>query len=165
MATYADVAAYADGAFGGATFAANLSEPSQRLSDLQNTNQSSSGFGMLFVRVGRLNVTGDVIVPKKLRIFCLMSGAEVDLTGAQFLYPEIEIEVYSMFGGCVVYVPAGLRLRKYELGLSAHVNIKTPFYPTVNGAPTVRIKAMSMFGGVDVNVDVTKPAIRPVTIA
>jgi len=82
-------------------------------------------------------------------ILTMFGGVELDLTQAIFTSQTIEVNVFCLFGGVDVTVPAGTSVDNQVIaifgGADAH-----KVAPTMAGAPKLIIKGFVGFGGVDV---------------
>ena len=101
------------------------------------------GIMSAFERRGRWNV------PKKLTTFSLWGGGVVDLRYADFTSPEVEINAYSIMGGQTILLPP-----EVNVSIDGH-GVMGSFDQTVEGAgtpgaPTVRVRGFSLWGGVGV---------------
>jgi hypothetical protein len=96
-----------------------------------------------FERRGRWNV------PKKLTTFALWGGGVIDLRYADFTSTDVEINATSIMGGQTILLPpeVNVEIKGHGVmgGFDHHVDGEgTP------GAPTVRIRGFSLWGGVGV---------------
>ena len=96
-----------------------------------------------FDRSGRWNVPG------RMTTFTLFGGGVVDLRYADFTASDVEIHVYSIFGGQTFLLPPEVNVDIKGRGVIGG------FDSTVEGAgspgaPTVRIKGFSLLGGVGI---------------
>ena len=96
-----------------------------------------------FERRGRWNV------PKRLTTFSLWGGGVIDLRYADFTSPDVQIKAYSIMGGQTILVPPEVNVeidgRGVMGGFDQHVDGEgTP------GAPTVKIRGFSLWGGVGI---------------
>ncbi|MFI5531719.1 DUF1707 domain-containing protein [Kitasatospora sp. NPDC051853] len=85
-------------------------------------------------------------VGSQLRAVALFGGVEIDLTDAVFESPEVEIEVFAMFGGVDVRVPENVSLHGSGLGLFGGFDVKEQTVADPY-APVVRVKGAAIFGG------------------
>jgi hypothetical protein len=88
-------------------------------------------------------------VPKRLTTFSLFGGGVVDLRYADFTSPDVEIHAYSIMGGQTILLPP-------EVNVDIHGHgVMGGFDQRVNGegapgAPTVKIRGFSLWGGVGI---------------
>ncbi|ORW88650.1 DUF1707 SHOCT-like domain-containing protein [Mycolicibacter terrae] len=96
-----------------------------------------------FERRGRWNV------PKRLTTFSLWGGGVIDLRYADFTATDVEINAYSIMGGQTILLPpeVNVDIQGHGVmgGFDQHVEGRgTP------GAPTVRVRGFSLWGGVGI---------------
>lgn len=96
-----------------------------------------------FERRGRWNV------PEKLTTFTLFGGGVVDLRYADFTTPDVEIRMYSIFGGQTILVPP-----EVNVDVGGH-GVMGSFDHSVTGegspgAPRVHIRGFSLLGSVGI---------------
>lgn len=96
-----------------------------------------------FERRGRWNV------PKRLTTFSLWGGGVLDLRYADFTSQDVEINAYSIMGGQTILLPpeVNVDIQGHGVmgGFDQHVEGRgTP------GAPTVRVRGFSLWGGVGI---------------
>jgi hypothetical protein len=75
-----------------------------------------------------------------------VGGADLDLTEATFPDGEVNVIKVSLVGGVVLTVPAGVNVLIEGFNLVGRRPADTG--PIVPGAPTVRVHAYGIFGGV-----------------
>jgi uncharacterized protein DUF1707 len=96
-----------------------------------------------FERRGRWNV------PKKLTTFALWGGGVIDLRYADFTSPEVEIHACSIMGGQTILLPPEVNVEINGHGVMGGFD-HTVAGEGAPGAPTVRIRGFSLWGGVGV---------------
>jgi hypothetical protein len=96
-----------------------------------------------FERRGRWNV------PKKLTTFTLWGSGVVDLRYADFTSPEVEIHAYSIMGMQSILLPPEVNVEIRGHGVMGGFDRKILGQGTP-GAPTVKIRGFSLWGGVGV---------------
>ena len=96
-----------------------------------------------FDRSGRWNVPG------RMTTFTLFGGGVVDLRYADFTASDVEIHVYSIFGGQTFLLPPEVNVDIKGRGVIGGVD-STVEGAGSPGAPTVRIKGFSLLGGVGI---------------
>ncbi|BBZ12367.1 DUF1707 SHOCT-like domain-containing protein [Mycobacterium branderi] len=103
-----------------------------------------------FERRGRWNV------PKKLTTFALWGGGVIDLRYADFTSPEVEIHACSIMGGQTILLPPEVNVEIEGHGVMGGFdhNVKGQGTP---GAPKVKIKGFSLWGGVGIKRKNRKP--------
>jgi Domain of unknown function (DUF1707) len=96
-----------------------------------------------FERRGRWNV------PKKLTTFALWGGGVIDLRYADFTSTEVEIHAYSIMGGQTILLPPEVNVEINGHGVMGGFDHGVTGQGTP-GAPTVRIRGFSLWGGVGI---------------
>ncbi|MFZ0906863.1 MAG: DUF1707 domain-containing protein [Mycobacterium sp.] len=96
-----------------------------------------------FERRGRWNV------PKKLTTFALWGGGVIDLRYADFTSTEVEIHAYSIMGGQTILLPPEVNVEINGHGVMGGFDHGVAGKGTP-GAPTVRIRGFSLWGGVGI---------------
>ena len=72
---------------------------------------------------------------------CLFGTINLDLAHVRLPGPEVEIEIFNLFGTVTLIVPEGVRVSVEGGGMFASQVINSPDAPPVEGAPVLRIKA------------------------
>ncbi len=85
---------------------------------------------------------------RNLSVLTLFGGTELDLTKAVFTDNTCEINVFCLFGGVEIKVPEGANVRNDCIAIFGGADTKTN--PPVPGAPTVIVKGVIGFGGLEV---------------
>jgi hypothetical protein len=96
-----------------------------------------------FERRGRWNV------PSKLTTFALWGGGVIDLRYADFTSTEVEIRACSIMGGQTILLPPEVNVEIDGHGVMGGFEHDVPGEGTP-GAPTVRIRGFSLWGGVSI---------------
>jgi hypothetical protein len=96
-----------------------------------------------FERRGRWNV------PKKLTTFALWGGGVIDLRYADFTSTDVEINATSIMGGQTILLPPEVNVEIKGHGVMGGFDHDVDGEGTP-GAPTVRIRGFSLWGGVGV---------------
>ena len=96
-----------------------------------------------FERRGRWNV------PKKLSTFTFWGTGVVDLRYADFTSTEVEINATSIMGGQTILLPPEVNVEIKGHGVMGGFDHEVDGQGTP-GAPTVRIRGFSLWGGVGV---------------
>ena len=79
----------------------------------------------------------------------VFGGVDLDLREADFDAPVVELTVQACFGGVDIKVPAGINVRTETVNILGGTDVKNLGEP-VEGAPTLVIKGIVLFGGVEV---------------
>jgi hypothetical protein len=96
-----------------------------------------------FERRGRWNV------PKKLTTFALWGGGVIDLRYADFTSTEVDIHATSIMGGQTILLPPEVNVEIKGHGVMGGFEHRVAPEGTP-GAPTVRIRGFSLWGGVGI---------------
>jgi hypothetical protein len=96
-----------------------------------------------FERRGRWNV------PKKLTTFTFWGSGVVDLRYADFTSTEVELHAYSIMGVQTILLPPEVNVEIRGRGVMGGFDHKV-LGEGVQGAPTVKIRGFSLWGGVSV---------------
>ena len=72
---------------------------------------------------------------------CLFGTIDLDLAQVRLPGPEVEIQIFNLFGTVTLIVPEGVRVSLEGGGPFASQVIHSPEVPPVEGAPVLRIKA------------------------
>ena len=108
-------------------------------------------------RVGRWHAGREV------RVLNVFGGCDLDLRGAEIEGDRIDIVVVSIFGGSDIVVPEGVRVEMGGFALFGGNDLDVRGAPPPPGAPMVRVRAWSLFGGTDVRTKAgERRARRPV---
>jgi Domain of unknown function (DUF1707)/Cell wall-active antibiotics response 4TMS YvqF len=98
---------------------------------------------------------GSWLVPRHLKVFAVMGGAQLDLREARFAPGVTEIEAYAVMGGVEILVPPGVRVETFGAafmgGFEGRAGDATALSPL---HPIVRLSGLAIMGGVDAR---TKP--------
>jgi hypothetical protein len=94
--------------------------------------------------------TGSWIVPRQLKVFVLMGGAELDLREARFGPGVTEIEVIVVMGGVSIIVPPGVRVESMGTAFMGGFELKAGDATALSPAnPIVRLSGLAIMGGVE----------------
>ena len=88
-------------------------------------------------------------VRARSQVTAVFGGVDLDLREADFDAPVVELNVQTCFGGVDVKVPAGMNVRSETVNIFGGTDVKNLGEP-VEGAPTLVIKGIVLFGGVEV---------------
>ncbi|MGH3532042.1 MAG: DUF1707 SHOCT-like domain-containing protein [Mycobacterium sp.] len=103
-----------------------------------------------FQRRGRWNV------PKKLTTFALWGGGVIDLRYADFTSTEVEIHAFSIMGGQTILLPPEVNVEIRGHGVMGGFDQRVAGQG-MPGAPTVRVRGFSLWGGVGIKRKNRKP--------
>lgn len=88
-------------------------------------------------------------VRAKSQVTAVFGGVDLDLREADFDAPVIELNIQACFGGVDIKVPAGINVRNETVTIFGGTDVKNLGEP-IEGAPTLVLKGVVFFGGVDV---------------
>lgn len=115
--------------------------------------------GVLMAFMSGVSRTGSWVVPRELKVFAFMGGAELDLREAKFAPGVTEIDVACVMGGIEILVPRGVRVEvlggAFMGGFVADAGDAGALDPA---QPVLRVSGFVVMGGVDVTVK--KPGKR-----
>lgn len=115
--------------------------------------------GVLMAFMSGVSRTGSWVVPRELKVFAFMGGAELDLREAKFGPGVTEIDVACVMGGIEILVPRGVRVEilggAFMGGFVSDAGDASALDPA---QPVLRVSGFAVMGGVDVNVK--KPGKR-----
>ncbi len=103
-----------------------------------------------FERRGRWNV------PKRLTTFSLWGGGVIDLRYADFTSPDVEITAYSIMAGQTILLPPEVNVDIHGYGVMGGFDQQVEGAGTP-GAPTVKVRGFSLWGGVGIRRKNRKP--------
>jgi len=129
---------------------------------MREEHESSGGLGVLFIKLGKTEYRGRMVVPERIRIVVFMHGGTVDLSEAIFVHSETVITVVGMFGGCTVILPAGVVPEVSGVAIFGGFtdrDVKSDYVNVDVNRPKVRVRGMTMFGGVTVMTSVITPPL------
>jgi hypothetical protein len=87
---------------------------------------------------------------RSIRVVNVFGGCDLDLRGAEVPGEQIDITVFSLFGGSDITVPEGVPVDMGGLALFGGNDLDISDARPLPGAPLVRVRAYSLFGGTDV---------------
>jgi hypothetical protein len=94
-------------------------------------------------------------VRRKLEMYALFGGQDLDMRDAVFESPVTEINGFWCFGGADIKVPEGIEVQDQTVGIFGGTDISKLGDP-VPGAPVLVIKGVALFGGVSVKASKPK---------
>ena len=109
--------------------------------------------GVVMAVLGGAARKGDWLLPRNLKVFVMLGGAEIDLRDAKFAPGVTEIDVTAIMGGVEIIVPRGVRVEILGAavmgGFEASAGDTSALEP---GQPVLRVQGLAMMGGVDVKM-------------
>ena len=98
---------------------------------------------------GGVSRSGEWRVRRKIQSFAMFGGMDLDMRDAVFESPVVEIAGFWCFGGLDIRVPDGIHVRDQTGGIFGGTDVRDLTEP-VDGAPTLVVKGLTLFGGVTV---------------
>lgn len=92
-------------------------------------------------------------VPRRLHVFAVMGGAELDLREAAFGVGETEIVVFALMGGIEIVVPPDVGVEVSVVPLMGGVEQGgDPARGGSSDSPRIHVKGVALMGGVEIQV-------------
>ncbi len=89
-------------------------------------------------------------VPPKVRVFAVFGGAKLDFREASTSAEEIVVTSFSVFGSVEVIVPEGIDVELSGFVVFGGKRTDVASVPVLPGMPIIRVRAIAIFGGVEV---------------
>ena len=89
-------------------------------------------------------------VAPRATVLNLLGGSELDLNDAELSGTVTELNIYSILGGCELRVPHGVDVEVSGFALLGGHEVNLDDDPALPGAPTIRLRLVSILGGTDV---------------
>lgn len=96
---------------------------------------------------GGVSRSGQWRVRRKTQSFAMFGGMDLDMREAIFEAPVVEITGFWCFGALDIRVPDGIHVRDQTGHIFGGTDVRDLTEP-VDGAPTLVIKGLTLFGGV-----------------
>jgi hypothetical protein len=87
----------------------------------------------------------------------VMGGCQLDLRDAEITGPRLTIDAVAVMGGVTIIVPEGIEVEVSGLSLMGGKDVRVADVPARPGTPVIRVRALSVMGGVAVK---SKPPRR-----
>lgn len=87
---------------------------------------------------------------EEMNVVAVMGGSDIDLRGAEVAGAEITITAVALMGGIDVIVPEGVEVELNGFDFMGGHDQKLADVPRRPGTPLVRVRALSVMGGVTV---------------
>ena len=100
--------------------------------------------------MGGANRRGRFRLGEQTNVVTIMGGANIDLRQAELEGPEVTITIVSIMGGSHLIVPEGVDVELTGLSIMGGKDYRPGKQPLPPGAPSVRVRAYSVMGGVSV---------------
>lgn len=88
--------------------------------------------------------------PRRLRVFALMGGVELDFREATFATAEVSVTVAAVMGGVEIVVPPGVRVEWNGIAIMGGFGSPDLGRPPRSDAPVIRINGLVLMAGLDV---------------
>jgi hypothetical protein len=95
------------------------------------------------------NERAEDVAPDETVIVDVMGGSDLDLRGASFPSGEATVTAIAVMGGSTIWVPEEARVELSGFALMGGNSNRVPKAAAGSG-PLIRVKAWSLFGGIDV---------------
>lgn len=128
---------------------APASAPARAESFTIETGSPTEGPDWQVAIFGGATRTGRWRVRRKINSVALFGGIDLNLNEAVFEAPTVEISGFWCFGGLDIKVPDGIEVQDQTVGIFGGTDVRDLGDP-VPGAPVLRIKGATLFGGVSV---------------
>jgi hypothetical protein len=109
--------------------------------------------GVLMAFMAGVARKGSWLVPRELKVWAFMGGAEIDLREGKFAPGVTEIDVTAFMGGVEIIVPLGVRVE--VLGAAILGGFETDAGDTAaldQSQPVLRVTGLAIMSGVEVKV-------------
>jgi hypothetical protein len=115
--------------------------------------------GVVIAFMGGADRSGSWLVPRELKVWAILGGAQIDLRDAKFAPGVTEIDVTALMGGVEIIVPRGVRVETIGAGVMGGFGSSAGDATALDPSqPVLRITGLAIMGGVDVKV--LKPGKR-----
>ncbi len=111
---------------------------------------------LLLALIGGFERRGRWNVPKKLTTFTFWGSGVVDLRYADFTSTEVEIHAYSVMGAQTILLPPEVNVEIHGHGVMGNFDREVAGEGS-RGAPKVKIRGFSLWGGVGIKRKPRKP--------
>jgi hypothetical protein len=89
-------------------------------------------------------------IAPRCRVIDIIGGSDLDLTQAELAAPETTLTVLAIIGGSDVRVPEDVHVEISKFALMGGTDVQLSDKPVPPGAPTIRIRLISIMGGTSV---------------
>ena len=109
--------------------------------------------GLMFAILGGASRKGSWVMPRLLKVFAVMGGAEIDLREARFAAGVSEIDVTTLMGGVEITVPRGIRVEVLGAAVMGGFSSDAGDASALDESqPVLRVTGLAIMAGVDVRV-------------
>lgn len=139
--------------------------PDPEIAQLQNANQDLSGFGMISIRAGAVELGGPIVVPRRLDLFIMCDGSKIDFSLGTFVHAVTTINIFCVCGGVNITIPRGVRVQTSGLAICGAIAGLDEYGRRANTAilesPLIVIEGFTLCGGTNVELNL---AVEPLVI-
>ena len=89
-------------------------------------------------------------IAPRCTVLNIMGGSDIDLNDAELSGTVTELNIYSILGGCELRVPHGVNVEVSGFALLGGHEVKLDDETASPGAPTIRLRLVSILGGTEV---------------
>jgi hypothetical protein len=93
---------------------------------------------------------GRWVVPRKMNIFSIMGGVDIDLTEATFESGTTRIRAHTFLGGVRIHAPEDLNVQVHGIGVLGGYNEGKNEGVVAPDAPVIKVSGISFLGGVEI---------------
>ncbi len=128
------------------------------------TNKQSSSFDMILLNLGEIkdyDVTlallsgttrkGLWYPPKRMKVVAIMGGVDLDYSQAQIPPGVSNIDIFALMGGVNIFVPEGVNVEVTGIPIMGGIDNRAASSGKL-GAPTIKVNAITLMGGLDIKV-------------
>ena len=124
--------------------------PTERVAGGVGVREGTGGTRWVVSILGGHDKRGRWRVEPRATVLNILGGSEIDLNDAELSGPVTELNIYSILGGCELRVPHGVDVEVSGFALLGGHELKLDDETAAPGAPTIRLRLISVMGGVDV---------------
>jgi hypothetical protein len=122
----------------------------ERVADGVGMREPAGGTRWVVSILGGHDKRGRWRVAPRATVLNLLGGSEIDLNDAELSGTVTELNIYSILGGCELRVPHGVDVDVSGFALLGGHEVKLDDEAASPGAPTIRLRLVSILGGTDV---------------
>ncbi len=128
------------------------------------TNKQSSSFDRILLNLGEIkdyDVTlallsgatrkGLWYPPKRMKVVAIMGGVDLDYSQAQIPPGVSNIDIFALMGGVNIFVPEGVNVEVTGIPIMGGIDNRAASSGKL-GAPTIKVNAITLMGGLDIKV-------------
>lgn len=104
--------------------------------------------------LGGTDRTGQWAVPKTVRVFSLLGGANIDFTDAKFASPNVHIKIFSILSGDNIFVPEGVNIVSKAFCILGGIDNKATSIASYQ-APTITVEGVILLSRLNIKIKTT----------